>query len=562
MQVKIHDVGGIVEAEFEIQGITLIAGKNFAGKSTIARSVASLLSGVVLPLPGCKKGSALELVRDGKKLGILSLHTANGDARLSYPKCEMVTEGMPPTASRIAAGIDDLFQMDVKERSALLQKLLRTKPTPEELATKLKEFGANEATIAALQKSIDRLGWDATAADCATTATKKKGAWEQVTRKRWGSEAGASWVPETADVSITIENRDRLLDAFTRTKTALEAAIGTAAMSEAEREALQAHADALEERQKILADLEDQSTAKAVEMVAAQNHRRGLPPANVTAGIPCPECSTPLIIRDDHVSKTFVLEKAAPVSDADLKQRCLDIAGADGSVLRLQNEHAALRQKVLEASSELKKSEDAVKTLAAASGKGGSADAVPAARQAHQEAADRLAEYDRWVQAKAIHDDIVWNLQLAGLLGDAGLRKTKLEEVLSLFNEPALKELSETAGWSTVVIHPDLSITYGDRRYELLSKSEQWRARAVLQVAIARIERADLIVLDEADILDRRGRNGLVAMLSLTKIPALVAMTITKPDKAPDMSRAGGMSYWVEAGVVSPLSAVLQQVAA
>ena len=93
--------------------------------------------------------------------------------------------------------------------------------------------------------------------------------------------------------------------------------------------------------------------------------------------------------------------------------------------------------------------------------------------------------------------------------------------------------------------------------YPLLSKSEQYRVRAVFQVAMAIIDGSDLVVLDEADILDGPTRSGLFKMLDAATqegLAALVCMTLSRRDQAPDLAAIGlGRSYWLEAGVAEPI---------
>jgi hypothetical protein len=564
MQVKVYDIGGVTEAEFVISGLTLIAGKNAAGKTTIARSVASLLCGTVLPIAGSTKGHAIELVRNGKKLGFASLGTEGGDAKLSYPACEMKTDGTPPRASVVAVGLADLFSMPVKERSATLQRILKTTPTREEFDTKLSELGMEQAALDTLWKEIDRLGWDGSAGEAANGATKKKGAWEQITGKKWGSVAGAQWLPVGQDVSLTVHSREKLIEDVNAAKALLEKAIGSAALGGAELEQAKALAETVEVKRAALTAVEDEGITAARLMMEAQKRRDEMPSADMVSGTPCPHCKTPLVHRIDHNTKLPRLELVVEIDAGEQKKRRRAIAEADGEVGRLQGAHAESRKAWLATLAALSDAERAEKLVAEAADKTGSADEVGAARAALTEATKILADYEKWTTASAIHADITLKLAIAEALGDAGLRKTKLEQVLHLFNDSGLRELSEAAGWSPLVIANDLSISYGGRRFELLSASEQWRARALIQVAFARIEKGSMVVLDAADILDQRGRNGLIKMLSTVRMTALIIMTFAKADKVPDMERFGGASYWIEEGKLQPLSEALDalQVAA
>ena len=95
-----------------------------------------------------------------------------------------------------------------------------------------------------------------------------------------------------------------------------------------------------------------------------------------------------------------------------------------------------------------------------------------------------------------------------------------------------------------VSLNDDLMPTLGGRHYPLLSESEQFRVRVTLQVALSKMDGSDAMVIDRADVLDRKGRNGMMKMLLRTGIPCLVCMTILDPkkDPPPDLAALGRAS--------------------
>jgi len=99
-------------------------------------------------------------------------------------------------------------------------------------------------------------------------------------------------------------------------------------------------------------------------------------------------------------------------------------------------------------------------------------------------------------------------------------------------------------------VEEDLSVTYDGRRYEFLSASEQYRVRVILQVAEK--NDGDLpLVFDAIDILDNAGRNGLIKLLRSKVKNALLTATILKREEAPDLSKVGGKTLWLENGTVA-----------
>jgi hypothetical protein len=142
-----------------------------------------------------------------------------------------------------------------------------------------------------------------------------------------------------------------------------------------------------------------------------------------------------------------------------------------------------------------------------------------------------------------------------GILAPDGLRAAKLARVIELFNIAQLDRLSLAAGWNQVAIDAEMTVTYAGRPYPLLSTSEQYRTRAVLQVAMAHLDGSAMVVIDAADVLDGTSRSGLFAMLEESGLPAIVCMTLTRREQVPDLETAGfGVSYWLDSGVTQILN--------
>ena len=88
--------------------------------------------------------------------------------------------------------------------------------------------------------------------------------------------------------------------------------------------------------------------------------------------------------------------------------------------------------------------------------------------------------------------------------------------------------------------------TYGGTQYELLSESEKFRVRVVLQIGMALSDKSQALVIDAADILDKGGRNGLFKAVKSTGLPAFISMTIDSKELVPSLSKSGvGASYWI-----------------
>jgi hypothetical protein len=79
---------------------------------------------------------------------------------------------------------------------------------------------------------------------------------------------------------------------------------------------------------------------------------------------------------------------------------------------------------------------------------------------------------------------------------------------------------------------------------------------------MAKIDKSDCVLIDEADVLDKPGRDGLFSMLAAHTVCAVVGMTMNKPQQLPNLAGAGlGTAYWIERGTVKTREEALAPVA-
>jgi hypothetical protein len=180
---------------------------------------------------------------------------------------------------------------------------------------------------------------------------------------------------------------------------------------------------------------------------------------------------------------------------------------------------------------------------------------LQAARESLQKAEKRLKTFEANRDAVKTAAQILVNQEMIDLLDEKGLRRSKLSDCLSSFVNHSIEPLCETFGIPSVALDTDLNAALGKTSYQMLSASEQFRVRVVLQVAIAQLENADLIIIDNADILDQSGRGRLLQIVMKSGIPAIICMTLNKPDMAPNLASAGaGATYWVEGNTCKPVA--------
>jgi hypothetical protein len=364
----------------------------------------------------------------------------------------------------------------------------------------------------------------------------------------------ANWTPDLMDAT-----KSGLEAAVKRAETERDKAVAGAAVDSAKLEELRAKAAGLADAQTAVADARAAVEVAEGELKKAEAARQALPLIDTGNSVPCPHCNGALLADVHHRTKALRLAKAEVLPEAEIKKQQMAQASADGTVENRNDALNLARRSLAAAEARQKEAESAAHELAQVSSRTGSMDAITTATDALRAAQARFKawndanaakeEYQKWARADAI----------ATALSDTGVRKTKLERVLSMFADSWLAPLCDGAKWARVEIGPDLTPTYGGRAWPLLSESERYRVEVILRIAIAKLDGSSLVIIDRADVLDQGNRNGLLGMLSrLEDLPAVVCMTARR-EAVPDLSALGkGASYWIEGGTAAPITAQAQ----
>jgi hypothetical protein len=171
---------------------------------------------------------------------------------------------------------------------------------------------------------------------------------------------------------------------------------------------------------------------------------------------------------------------------------------------------------------------------------------VEDARNTLAAAQKRLMVFEQHRDATKTAKLIADNQVIIDLLDETGLRLVKLTDCLTLFQRDHTDPLCDTLGMLPLTLTPELDVRVGPLPYQMLSASEQYRVKAVLQLAVAKMENADIVILDGADIIEPAGRGKFLQLVQSIGIPAVVCMTLSSPEKAPDLAAAGvGATYWI-----------------
>lgn len=552
MRAIVENYRAIQQAEIPLDRLTLIAGPNEAGKSSIAQAVAAALTGRAVLVPETLKKDAVALVRDGAPSGNVTVSGDDGSVSITWPSCDVGTRSTPPSISPAAAGLLSIVTMPDAERSATLIAALKAEPNKAALHARLErsQLGAMTEKIWPI---IEAAGWDGAEKEVKIRTTSLKGEWEAITGERWGEKKASGWTPQGWN-RLANKSLDELATMVDQSRADLERAVATAAVACADRAGLEALAATV-------ASLERQEAAALKERHRLNDeHSKMLLVDHPVPSdpLPCPHCGAFTVFRGGALVDAGEITPAL-VTAARQKAEAHRQATADAKIAfqTAYDRHGTLKRKLVEA-------RQAATKLASLPASGGAAGDVETARAACQEAetAYRLAGIrDR---AEKTQHRIGRHLLLADILSPTGLRKEALTAALGELNRD-LAALSDMAGWPRVSVNDQsLAVFYGTRRYHLVSAAAQYRVRATLQLALARAARDRLVILDGADILDGRGRLGLLKMLRDAGMPALVTMTYTAAKDVPDLGAKGlGVTMWLADGRATRVGApVVERMAA
>ena len=551
MQIQVRNYRRVERADIEASPIALVAGRNEQGKTSLLQAVQAALTGSGTVKAGATKKDASALLRRGADEGLCRVMDEDAEASMSWPKCTATGTGL--RASAIAVGVIHPVDMNPAERSLLLVGLLDAMPGKPDLAAAMKDAGYSDGAVDKLWKAIEADGWDAVLKKAKDSHTVLRGRWEQAANDHFGEVKAAGWVPEGWTPDIAEADPAALEQAAKDAAAALERAIASGAVDAAEIGRLEN--DTMLDATLNLADLRQAVDAARAELERCRAERAALPPADPGEDtVSCPACSVPLTIDTPYKGKPS-LKLAQKVSESELKKRRMAVAEADGKAENAVGAVTLAQKALAEAEALAQTAKSAREKLAAAKAKGGDGGgdtqaAVQQAREAKALADQRVAMRSRRDTAAAIFTQWSQQAKLIAALAPEGLRRAKLGKALGGFNE-TLAGLCATAKWPVVQLDEALDLHYGTWRVADLSESAEMRARIVVQIAVALLDRSAIVVIDRADLLDAAGRNGLFSLLASVsdRLRALVAMTMNKPDLVPDLAAAGmGAAYWIEDG--------------
>jgi len=549
MQVKIRNFRGCSNATLPLQGLTLVAAHNGQGKTSIAQAVAAVLCGQWQPAGiDLKKKEAESLVLNGESKAVITVSDQGGTASLSYPSCEYVTDGeSPPSSYPLLTGQLNFINMTTAQRVLHLLESTGMMPTLDDIIAAFPNM--EQGNRQKLWKRIIDTSWDETCKLYKDQATALKTEWRVITGEAWGSAKANGWQPSDLNNSDAVQPesvfRDQYLALMQQVRDAdiANSRIGILREGDEQKAAM------VTSLEKQLAEIDarlDSAGKKWNEAIAEEKKAEKW----ISTGWACPHCAGKIAIDQGPSGAPDKVRKADELTPEQIEERNLKFSQIQQKKVSMKAAYDQAAQERVPVLNVYREAKEALKRISE-NQDGSKIDTAPLIEAATKalKTADLIKQYHA---ATEIQDKIQRSLNIAAYLdadGDLSIRKQKVSKGLERYNA-LLAELCQISGYRKVFVEEDLSVTYDGRRYEFLSASEQYRVRVILQVAEK--NDGDLpLVFDAIDILDNAGRNGLIKLLRSKVKNALLTATILKREEAPDLSKVGGKTLWLENGTVA-----------
>jgi len=531
-KLEVVNVLGIARAEIDlIDAVTVIAGMNESGKSSIRDAISMAFIGK--PCRVDTKKELGQLLHEDAQKGRISVQFGAGDegAEFRLPKGDHLVSEFSGAAFMPYLLEPSLFsRVSPDDRRSFLFSLTGCKMSGSVVREKLEARGVSEEMLKDIVPLL-RDGFPKASDEAYNRAKTAKGAWRQVTGQTWGSNVAEDWRAERPEGRCPTEKElSEIMEKQAAAQTNVEEGTAYVGGLDAKRKASESHAQRKQAAQQLADLFGERTAAKEVTEGKIADLEAALPEmqqklSEMQAGVvpvACPCCAAELTITGQVLTK-FEGLKADTKATTDLALE------ANKTRTALNAEKARLNQEI----AALAESKAAADQLAAIE-----AEQVQVIDQAHiddataklarcREQSDALRkEYndkqqlridfskveEKTKEAAAAHAEVKAWLSVGDALAPDGIPAEILAGALAPVNQ-SLAVLSGMCGWKAAVIREDMTLTYGDRIYELNSESGQWRFDCLMALAIAQISELRLVVLDRFDVLDQKSRGSLLKML-------------------------------------------------
>ena len=561
-KISIRNYRAIDRADIELGGITMVAGDVGYGKSSVCTAIAAALTGRGIVWPDVLKKDSAVLVRRGTDKGSITASGEEWQRTVDYPGGSVTTKGNAVTIDPIAAGLVSLATVALKDRPMWLEEFLPGDPSEEDFDVAARDAGLSDENTKRVWIKVAKDGWDKTLKSAQDRAPEVKARWSEATGEpRWGSAKGAGWEPEGITEALKEASAEALAAAHSEALTRYDEVIAAAAVDAEQMRGLTERASRLPELERTAAVVDTEIGDAEKILAAARKALEAYPDMMGAYGRDhCPHCGVEVAVRyweekvkagsllkhnlaveipaDDNDPGTKRLKREAVVAVSDSEQVVKNLQGQVDEIAA-QIETASAAKASLE-QAEAEPREDAPD--------------ITKAREDLEAARTNVLRLDRYNRSRKLHGMIVLNATVVDLLKPEGVRGKVLARALKGFNSQHLAPIIDSTSkdpstrWPAIEIRPDFQVTWNGFPYALVSRSQQWRVRAVLAVALAKASGQQAVVLDDADVLPPLERNQLFRALLASGIPdVIIGCMETREDRLPPLAEKGmGRVYWFD----------------
>ena len=510
MRLRLKNVRNVRQAEIDLSGqLTLVAGPNGQGKTTALLALCCLVDGTRNPVLGSGRGhEGEELLTWGLKKderdGYMILEGDGWKRTITLPGFKRTFTGEAgPRSSAFALGMVRLEDLHPRERAAKIAEIMRATPTISQFETAFREARC-PGDYRDVWKRLTDYGWDHEHERTVDEVKVLKRDWQKIAQRPWGKDVAEGWRAEpSARPPGEAEGQD------------------LGALEQTQRSA----ASALQEREKELAALEEESRQKRAEH-------------GTLHVIECRQCGTRNAVVHDPARKELVAHDPDHFGPEHLEALRAAAKEMAARIQTARDSVAEARRRSVQAELEYERAKAA-------------RDAV--ARERGQSAADKTRE------ARKIHDEIMGLLRLGAIVAPEGLRHKATLDAIRSFNDDLRKRCHRM---KIPVVQLDLDrlsmVDDAGRTYLLRSTGQQWAMEVALQLELASKDGSELILVDSADHVRKEIREPAFHELIRTRIKTVAAMAETESQRfvsVPDLAKYKvGRTYWVRDGAYAPLN--------
>lgn len=557
IDIEIDSFCGIDQASLSFTGICLVAGKNFAGKTSIARAVQTLLTDRKMPVGDDGKDlaqkQATEVIREGRRTSSASITFGEDRRIIQWFEKEVKADGTLFRISDVSAGLIKPAQLVQKERAALMISLLKGAPDETQFTDAFVKIGASTEQTLEYWKKVQKGSFDIafTAAEQNGQYLKRK--WcEATANKAWGVDMMAKWlIPDEklAHIEWTpAQHAEHVTKANHQAEQARLAQIARQALTE-ENKTLAAQLD--KHREDVAALRVELKRLNGDKETAYSFMMKAKGEVETPNRLKCPCCNNELALLDGKLA-------LPPKTDKTKEQSKNVFLQHQGAYNSLKDSIDKNQQLLTDAEVGLKRAEQAASTIAKAEQ---ASKAAPGDLQELERLLDEAkrgqAAYILYNSAVSLDQDIRQNEKIKAILAPEGLRRQVLSARLEAFNEEVLGNLCRLADCGTVHLDENMNITYRSR-YKFASGAEEFFRDVILQLALAHLADDPIIIIDHDVSLDSNSKMQLFKLLSSPGVrkrcASLVCLVANDRSQVPDLTAKGlGITVWAENGNISHL---------